>query len=164
MNMQKTAQELSYKLGVKEYRIQLRPADDGSLLCWKGDEMYVTEDIILRSFADATFNFLTGKRKLWADIDQDALRDNANPKRHIGRRVGYTASGNNIMINAEFDLTTWQMTSKRYEHPAYAQTPIDHQRLRAIHGSHGTEYAGLETFYERLPVLATCHGTELVGN
>ena len=75
----------------------------------------------------------------------------------IGRRVGYTVDDHNMMINAEFNLTTWPVVRKRYEHPADAQTLIDYRRLRDIHGSHGTE---LSTFYERLPVLATCHSME----
>jgi len=62
--VQEVAQELSYKLGLKEYRIRLWPDDDGSLLFWKGDEMYVTKDTILRRFPDATFNFLTGRKDL----------------------------------------------------------------------------------------------------
>ena len=56
-----------------------------------------------------------GETGLFSDMFASELLDCSDPKLHLGRRFGMTASGDVIILNCEFRLTTWRQCMKKYD-------------------------------------------------
>jgi hypothetical protein len=107
-------------------------------LYYLGHPLQVTPDVIKRNFPGCRLGEV-GQMDLFSDMFASEFDQCPFPTLHLGRRVGRIA-GHDIIINAEFNFTTWS-SGKKFDAPVGCR---DYQRLAS---------RGLEGFYTSLPVL-----------
>jgi len=120
--------------------VNLVYAGNGEYLFSLSDPGVISASVVLRNFPDC-FPSTRGEKDLFSDMCAGEFHDCPDPKVHIGRLLGRTSAGHDILINAEFDLTSWPQSFKKYD---YGFGCRDHQRLAT---------KGLDALYEELPVL-----------
>jgi hypothetical protein len=105
-----------------------------------GHPLQVTANVVRRNFPGCVMGE-AGKMDLFSDECAGEFGSCLLPKLHLGRRLGRTRSGEEIILNAEFDFTTWRQSFKKFDFGPGR----DHERLAS---------RGLEGFYMDLPVLS----------
>ena len=105
-----------------------------------GPPQQVTASVLLRNFPGCVIGE-AGEKDLFSDKCAGEFSVCTSPKLHLGRRLGRTTSGYEIILNAEFDLATWKQSFKKFD---FGPGGRDYQRLTD---------RGLAGFYMDLPVL-----------
>ena len=99
----------------------------------------VTARVVQRNFPGCVMG-QAGEKDLFSDLMAGEFASCLEPRRHLGRRLGRTRSGKEIILNAEFDFISWERSGKMFDFgPGH-----DYQRLAS---------RGLEGYYTELPVL-----------
>ena len=116
------------KLGLPEYQILLRETGDECCLhYYVAQPGYLTAEVLRRTFQNCQIGD-RGDKGLYSDLAPWDLDTCSNPKIHLGRLLGQTAGGEDIILNCELVLITWRQSAKRYDPQEWSS---DYQRLKS---------------------------------
>ena len=135
------ASAISSVLNVKDYRINLFKDSSCAYIYSISDVLQVSANAVQRNFPRCSLR-AGGEMDTRSDLTGEEFDECLSPKLHLGRRLGRTENGEDIMLNADFDFTSWISTSFYFSYDCAGR---DHQKLAC---------KGMEGYYTTLPVLA----------
>ena len=111
------------------------------------NRLQVSPDVINRHFPGST-PIYPGEKHLHSDLTKGEFENCTEPLLHLGRCVGRTRKGLDIIINAELNFTSWESCS-RFDPPIDGGSNHDYTKLVARR---------LEKLYDSLPILVLSSG------